>query len=168
MGLLQPESGLLFWMALAFGVVFILLAKFGFPVILRAVDERKQYIDSSLDAAREAERRLASLEADGRALVAAAEAERAGILRDAAEARERMIAEAKQKAEAEGARLLAEARTQADVERQEILRDARRQVALLSVALTERMLRRNLGDETSQTALAETLLDEMNRKETTN
>ena len=30
MGLLQPEPGLLIWMTLAFAVVFILLAKFGF------------------------------------------------------------------------------------------------------------------------------------------
>ena len=54
MGLLQPEAGLLFWMTLAFAVVFILLAKFGFPVILRSIDSRKEFIDSSLDAARAA------------------------------------------------------------------------------------------------------------------
>ena len=32
MGLLLPESGLLFWMLLSFGVVFAVLAKYGFPV----------------------------------------------------------------------------------------------------------------------------------------
>ena len=39
MGLLQPESGLLFWMVISFGVVFVLLAKFGFPVITRMVED---------------------------------------------------------------------------------------------------------------------------------
>ena len=42
MGLLQPESGLLFWMVISFGVVFVLLAKFGFPVITRMVEELKR------------------------------------------------------------------------------------------------------------------------------
>ena len=76
MGLLQPEAGLLFWMTLAFAVVFILLAKFGFPVILRSIDSRKEFIDSSLDAAREAERKLASLRAEGDAILEKAARER--------------------------------------------------------------------------------------------
>ena len=53
-------------MTLAFAVVFVLLAKFGFPVIVRAIESRKAYIDRSLDDAREAERRLRELDAEGR------------------------------------------------------------------------------------------------------
>ena len=48
MSLLTPDSGLLFWMVIVFGIVFVILAKYGFPVITRMVDERKQYIDKSL------------------------------------------------------------------------------------------------------------------------
>lgn len=161
MGLLQPESGLLFWMTLAFVVVFAVLAKFGFPVILRAIDERKAYIDTSLGSAREAERRLAEIETECRKLVAEAEAQRGEMLRAVAATREELLAEARRKAEAEGARLLAEARAAAETERQELLRDARRQVALLAVAVTEKMLRRKLTDEAAQSALAERMLDEL-------
>ncbi len=46
MGLLLPESGLLFWMLLSFGVVFAVLAKYGFPVITRMVEERRVYVES--------------------------------------------------------------------------------------------------------------------------
>ena len=35
MSLLLPDSGLLFWMFLSFGIVFVILAKYGFPVISR-------------------------------------------------------------------------------------------------------------------------------------
>ena len=35
MSLLLPDSGLLFWMLLSFGVVFVVLAKYGFPVITK-------------------------------------------------------------------------------------------------------------------------------------
>ena len=43
--ILTPDFGLLFWMLLAFGVVFFLLAKYGFPAITKAVEDRKNYID---------------------------------------------------------------------------------------------------------------------------
>ena len=85
MGLLQPEAGVLFWMTLAFAVVFIVLARYGFPVIVRAIEERKAYIDRSLEKARAAERKLRELDAEGQAVRAAAERERGRILREAAE-----------------------------------------------------------------------------------
>lgn len=54
MSLLVPDSGLLFWMLLSFGIVFFVLAKYGFPVIVKMVNERKEYIDRSLVVAKEA------------------------------------------------------------------------------------------------------------------
>lgn len=161
MGLLQPEAGVLFWMTLAFAVVFIVLARYGFPVIVRAIEERKAYIDRSLEEARAAERKLRELDAERQAVRAAAERERGRILREAAETRDALLAEARRKADEEGARIVAAAREKAEGEREAILQDARHQVALLSIAITEKMLRERLDDEASQTRLAEKMLDEM-------
>lgn len=161
MGLLQPEAGVLFWMMLAFAVVFIVLARYGFPVIVRAIEERKAYIDRSLEEARAAERKLRELDAEGQAVRAAAERERGRILREAAETRDALLAEARRRADEEGARIVAAAREKAEGEREAILQDARHQVALLSIAITEKMLRERLDDEASQTRLAEKMLDEM-------
>ncbi|GAA6256184.1 F0F1 ATP synthase subunit B [Bacteroides sp. f07] len=161
MGLLQPESGLLFWMTLAFGTVFFLVAKFGFPVIVKAIDDRKHYIDSSLVAARKARQQLSEVETEKRMMLMEAEAERAGILRAAAGEQERLLSEAREQAAKERARLVADARAEAEAEREAILRDARQQVALLAVAVTEKMLRRELQDRTAQAALAGQLLDEI-------
>ena len=161
MGLLQPEAGVLFWMTLAFAVVFIVLARYGFPVIVRAIEERKAYIDRSLEEARAAERKLRELDAEGQAVRAAAERERGRILREAAETRDALLAEARRKADEEGARIVTAAREKAEGEREAILQDARHQVALLSIAITEKMLRERLDDEASQTRLAEKMLDEM-------
>ena len=161
MGLLQPEAGVLFWMTLAFAVVFIVLARYGFPVIVRAIEERKAYIDRSLEEARASERKLRELDAEGQAVRAAAERERGRILREAAETRDALLAEARRRADEEGARIVAAAREKAEGEREAILQDARHQVALLSIAITEKMLRERLDDEASQTRLAEKMLDEM-------
>ena len=48
MSLLTPDSGLLFWMIVSFGIVFVILSKYGFPVIIKAVEQRKAYIDKRL------------------------------------------------------------------------------------------------------------------------
>ena len=52
MGLLQPETGLLFWLVISFWVVFVFLANFGFPVITRMVEVRRVYVEKSLVAAK--------------------------------------------------------------------------------------------------------------------
>ena len=166
MGLLQPELGLLFWTSLAFGVVLFLLCKFGFPVILRSVEERRKFIDSSIDAAHEAEVRLERVTFDSEAIVEKAEAERQMILRSAGEERERIVAEARTKAEEEARRIVTEAREQAAEEREHILRDGRQQVAALAVALSEKLLREELRDRQSQTKLVDRLLDEINNQPT--
>ena len=75
MSLLLPDSGLLFWMLLSFGVVFVVLAKYGFPVITKMVEGRKTYIDQSLEVAREANAQLSKLKEESEALIAAANKE---------------------------------------------------------------------------------------------
>lgn len=164
MGLLQPEPGLLIWMTLAFAVVFILLAKFGFPVILKTIEGRKEYIDSSLDAAGKAQKKIADLQAEMDCVRQEAEKQKAEILRTAADTREKILSEARKRAEEESERIIAAAKANAETEREAILRDARHQVALLSIAISEKLLRGKLEDEQSQTSLAEKLLAEMEYK----
>ena len=65
MSLLTPDSGLLFWMIVSFGIVFVILSKYGFPVIIKAVEQRKAYIDNSLETARQANEQLANIQAEG-------------------------------------------------------------------------------------------------------
>lgn len=161
MGLLQPETGLLIWMIIAFGVVFIVVAKFGFPVILRAIESRKKFIDSSLDAAHAAEKQVAETGEKVRQLLAEAEQQRAQMLKEVAETREQLLQAARKAADVEGERLMTEARNRAEAERQAILRDARQQVALLAIAVSEKMLRAQLPDSAAQSLLDGRLIDEL-------
>ncbi len=159
--LLNPESGTLIWMFLAFIIVFILLAKFGFPVIVGMVEERKQYIDNSLQAAQEANEKLTHIKEESEAILAQAREEQAKILREAVETRQRIVEEAKDKAKSEGGRLLEEARLQIQKEKDDAVRDVRKQVAELSVGIAEKILRANLDNEQKQNGMIERLLDEV-------
>ena len=161
MGLLTPDPGLLFWMVVVFGIVFFLLAKYGFPVIIKMVDDRKAYIDNSLKAAREANEQLANVKIEGEKILAQAHEEQARILKSATETRDRIIREAQEKARLEGDRLMEEMKKQIETEKESAIRDIRRQVALLSVGVAEKVIRTKLADAKEQTELISRLIDEM-------
>ena len=161
MSLLMPDSGLLFWMLLSFGIVFLVLAKFGFPIITKMVDERKQYIDHSLIVAKEANEQLANNKAEGESILAKANEEQVRILKEATEARERIVREAKELARIEGDKLLGEAHRQIQMEKEDAIREIRRQVAVLSVDIAEKVLRKNLDNDKEQMQMIDRMLDEL-------
>lgn len=163
MSLFTPDVGLLFWMLLSFGIVFVVLAKWGFPVITRMVDDRKRFIDQSLEAAREANAKLEGIKAEGEALLAQAREEQRLILKDATNTRDRIIEEAREKARTEGALMLEEARQQIQHEKEMAIRDIRRQTAELAVEVAEKIMRTNLASERQQMDLVERLLDEVEK-----
>lgn len=159
--ILTPDLGLLFWMFLAFAVVFFVLAIFVFPVIVGMVEGRKNYIDESLRKAHEATERLDNIKQESEAILQEAREKQALILKEAAEARDAIVEKAQEKAKSEGARLINEAKAQIEVEKQNAIRDIRAQVAELSVQIAEKVLRENLSTDTKQMELINRLLDDV-------
>ena len=159
--ILTPDFGLFFWMFVAFLVVFLLLAKFGFPVITGMVEERKNFIDESLRKAHEAQERLANIEKEGESILQEAREKQAQILREAAETRDAIVEQAQEKARTEGARLLDDAKIAIEQEKKAAIADIRSQVAALSVEIAEKVLKQNLKDEQSQMDLIDRMLDDI-------
>ena len=150
MGLLTPDPGTVFWMIIIFGVVFFILAKYAFPVIIGMVEERKKYIDQSLEAARQANEQLAQVRE---------ETDR--MLKEASQTRDRVIKEARVRAQLEAQKALEETRLQIVAEKESALNDIRQQVAILSVDVAEKILRKDLKSEQEQLDLVNRLIDEM-------
>ena len=94
--ILTPDLGLLFWMLLAFAVVFFVLAKYGFPAIVGMVEERNRSIEDSLKKAHEAQERLANIEKEGESILQEARAKQAQILKEAAETRDAIVEQAQE------------------------------------------------------------------------
>lgn len=161
MDLFTPDAGLLFWMLLSFGVVFFVLAKWGFPVITRMVDDRKRYIDQSLEAARQANEKLAHIQSESEAILKQAREEQAKILKEAALTRDRIVEEAREKARTEGLRMLEETRIQLENEKEAALRDIRRQTAELAIEVAEKIMRTRLTTERDHMELIERMVNEV-------
>lgn len=161
MDLLIPSSGLLFWMSLTFLVVLCILWKFGFPVIVNMVNERKAFIDDSLQKAREANEKLANIQQEGESILQEAREKQAQILKEAAATRDSIVEKAQQKAREEGARMIEEARNEIESEKQAAISEIRNQVALLSVQIAEKVLRKNLSGDNAQMELIDRMLDDV-------
>lgn len=161
--ILTPDFGLLFWMLLAFGVVFFFLAKYGFPAITKAVEERKNYIDESLKNARETNERLANVKIESENILKEAHEQQARIIKEAMVTRDNIIAEARNKAQTEGQQLFEEAKKQIVAEKENALRDIRSQVADLSVLIAEKVIRRQLDNAEEQEKYIDRILNDMNK-----
>jgi F-type H+-transporting ATPase subunit b len=158
--LLKPEFGLVIWMLICFGIVFIVLAKYGFPIITKMVEDRKNYIQDSLNAAAKANERLATIKQQSDEILSSAKAEQVKILKEAAGTRDRIVNEAREQAKAVGAKEMEDIRKQIRAEKDQAIRDIRRQVAELSVDVAEKVLRNALKDSEEQMSMIDRLVDE--------
>ena len=114
--ILTPDLGLLFWMLVAFLVVFGVLAKFGFPAILGMVEKRTNYIDESLRKAHEASARLENIKQESETILQGAREQQAAILQQAAATRDAIVAKAQDNAREEAARLITEAKAEIEAQ----------------------------------------------------
>jgi F-type H+-transporting ATPase subunit b len=165
MDLLVPSTGLLFWMSLTFLVVLFILWKFGFPVIVKMVTERKAFIDDSLRQAHEANEKLANIQKESESILQEAREKQAVILKEAANTRDAIVEKAQDKAREEGARLINDAKIEIDNEKQAAISDIRKQVATLSVEIAEKILREKLGKDKAQMDLIDRMLDDVSSAE---
>ena len=158
MSLITPDFGLLFWMAVVFLIVLGILWRFGFPVIVKMVNDRK---DNSLRKAHEANERLANIKIESESILQEAREKQAQILKEAATTRDAIVEKAQDKAREESNRLIAEAKAEIEAQKQAAISDIRAQVAELSVKVAEKILRKELGDSGKQMDLIDRLLDEV-------
>ena len=156
----MPDAGLLFWMLLAFGVVFFVLYKYGFPIITSMIDARKQYIDEALKGAKEANEKIANIEQQCNGLVEEARQKQVQILREATAAKEQMIRDAREKADAETERIIAAAKQEIERQREDAMNAVREEAAKVAMAVAEKILRRELSSPQSQEEYIARLVDE--------
>ena len=87
--------------------------------------------------------------------------EQSRILKEAAASRDNIVEQAKVQAREEASRILDQARTQIAAEKESALRDVRKEVALLSVNIAGKVLKKSLSDGSEQAALVDRLVDEV-------
>jgi F-type H+-transporting ATPase subunit b len=160
MSLITPDFGLLFWMTLIFGIVFFVLAKFGFPLITDMVKKRSDRIETSLRQAEEADRQLKEMAAEHKRMLEEARKEQARILNEAAAAGEKLVQEAKEQAKAQTAAMIEQAREEIRIEQETARRKLADEVTGLAIDVAEKLVRGHLSSAEKQHALIDKLIEE--------
>ena len=158
MDLFLPESGLVIWMLIAFLIVFAILAKVGWPMIMGGVEKRNAHISDSLLAAEEANNALAGIEQKKQETLAAAQAEQIRIMKESQDLKNQVIEEAKVQARQEAEKIVAEARVKIAKEQADAMAQIKNEVIALSVDIAEKLLQRELSDKQAQNDYIEQLL----------
>ncbi|MBN8687477.1 MAG: F0F1 ATP synthase subunit B [Chitinophagales bacterium] len=159
MELLLPKLGLLAWTLLAFLIVFFLLKKMAWPAIIKGLRDRENSITESLATAQKVKEEMALMKSENEALLAKAREERAQLLKEARETKDRIISEAKEQAKVEAGKVVAEAQAAINAQKMAALTEVKNQVGKLVIEVSEKVLRKELGNKEAQEAHIKGLVD---------
>jgi len=162
MELVTPGLGLIFWQTITFLVVLFLLSKFAWKPISNALREREESIESALRMADQAKLEMQALKADNERLIQQARIERDRIIREASEAGNAIVEQAKSRANEEGTRMIENAREAIINEKKAALTEVKNTAATLSIEIAERILKHELRDPVTQRALISDYIKEVN------
>jgi len=147
MELISPEFGLMFWMALSFLILLLLLGKFAWKPVLKMLQQREAKITEALNEAMLTKEQMKQLTADNERLLAQAKDERDAILTEAKKVSQKMYEDAKMKSQEEGQRIIADAKEKIALEKQKAIIDLKNLVAELSIEIAESVIKSELSDK---------------------
>jgi F-type H+-transporting ATPase subunit b len=153
--------GLFVWQTVIFVGLVLLLKKFAWKPILNAVNEREEGIKGALEAADQARAELENLNADNEKLLKEARAEREVMIKEARQFKDKMIADAKADAQAEADKLIAQAQETIQSEKKAAVADIKKQVAELSIAIAEKVIKEELSNASKQDKLVSDLVKDI-------
>lgn len=163
MELFTPDFGLVFWMFVAFIVLFACLAKWGWPVILNMMESRADTIDQGVEDARKAKEQLDNARAEAQKYLEEAQQRQAEMLRDAAKMKSDIIEEAKKQASVEAQKVMDAAKVSIEQSRKEAELQFRNEVSKFSIEIAEKMVRSKMNNTEAQSELVDKLLDEIEK-----
>ncbi len=163
MELFTPDFGLVFWMFIAFAVLFVVLAIWGWPVILKNMDARADTIDNGVEYARQAKEQLDNARAEASKYMEEARQRQAEMLREAAQMKTQIIEEAKNEASLEAQKVMDAAKVSIEQSRKEAELQFRNEVSKFSIEIAEKMVRQQMKTDAAQKELVNKLLDEIEK-----
>ena len=145
-------------MLIGFLIVFVILAKVGWPMIMGAVEKRNTHIADSLLAAEEANNALAGIEQKRKETMAAAQAEQIKIMKESQDLKNQLIEEAKTQARQEAEKIVTDTRLKMEKEQAEAMAQMKSEVVALAIDIAEKLLQRELSDKQAQSDYIEQML----------
>lgn len=160
MDLITPGFGLVFWTAITFIFLLLILKKFAWKPILGAVSDREEGIKKALASAENARKEMENLHADNERILKEARAERETLLKEARDIKIKMIEDAKGEAQAQANSIIEQAQSAIESEKKAAMAELKNHVASLSIEIAEKVVRAELSNKDKQIELVESMLGE--------
>ena len=158
--LVEPGLGLMIWTLIAFLATYFILKKFAFPRIQDALEKRANAVAESIDAAHRTREEADELLHEYRERLREAREQAEDIVARARQASERFQDESKGEAKRQREEMIEQTRRDIEQETRRALGEIRREVADLTIAATEKVIRKSL-DADGQKRLVEEALQEV-------
>lgn len=165
MELFTPDFGLIFWMFIGFLLLFLILWKFAWPVILKTVDNRAELIDKGVEYAQDAKIQLDTAREQADDVLRQARAQQADMLREADRMKTQIIEEARGAAQVEAQKVMESARQSIEQQQKEARQQFKRQVGEFALEIAQKVVRNEMAQPGAQEKLVNTYLDEINTQE---
>ena len=160
MELFTPDFGLIFWMFVSFAILFFVLWKWGWPVIMKGVSERADLIDKGVEYAQNAKEQLDHAREEANKYIEEGRKQQADMLRDADRMKTQIIEEARAAASKEAQKVMDAAKVSIEQERKEAELRFRDEVSSFALDIATKVVRNQMADKNAQTKLVNSLLDE--------
>ena len=161
MELFTPDFGLVFWMFIAFGILFLALWKYAWPVILRSVDSRADLIDKGVEYAQDAKAQLDNALAEAESYINDARRQQADILREADKMKTQIIEQARSAAQVEAQKVMDNAKLQIAQQQKEAQQQFRNQVSSFALDIAGKIVKNQMQNDAAQKQLVDNLLDQI-------
>ncbi|NTU67813.1 MAG: F0F1 ATP synthase subunit B [Chlorobiaceae bacterium] len=159
-GLLNPNPGLIFWTAISFFIVMLILSKFAWGPIVSMLEEREKGIQSAIDRAHSAKDEAEAILKKNKELLARADSEADRLIREGREYADKVRTELTEKAQQESQKMIAAAKDEIEQEKRRALDVLRNEVADMAVKGAEKIIRTALDAE-KQKAVVDEMIREL-------
>jgi F-type H+-transporting ATPase subunit b len=161
MDLLIPGEGLIIWQLIIFVLLFLLLSQLAWKPIISSLKERERSIQDALDTAEKARLEMSQLRSDNEKLLKEAREERDRILREARDVSNRMKDDAQADAKKTADKIIEDAKAAINIEKQAALKEVKIQVAMFSLDIAEKLMKKNLSSDKAQKDLVESYVKDL-------
>lgn len=158
--LIFPETNEIVWGGISFLLLFVVLARFAYPAVKKAMDDRADRIRQSIDDAERQKAEAQQVLDDYQRQLSDAKSEAGRIIEEARQSADAVRRELQAKAESDAAEIRQKAQADVDAMITQARADLQARVAEMSIQLAEKVVERNL-DRDSNLRLIESYIREL-------
>ena len=157
--LVQLDPCLFIWTILTFLLLYLVLSKFAWKPLLKALESRENDIQSSIEDAEKAKSELENLNHEAEKIITKARLDAQEIRSEAKISAEKIKADIRSQAENDAKKIKIEANIQIQVEKDKAISEIRQEVVTLTMLVAEKVIGKNLSVEDNQQLIEKSILN---------